>query len=62
MLVQFFFLHFHKMGCSLLSQSAFKENQIDLNTNLFNKFITTIRLKASISILAGIQPYATNVE
>ena len=51
------------MGCSLLSQSAFKETyEIDLKTYLFNKFITTVRLKASISILAGIRPYATNVE
>ena len=39
-----------------------KTYQIDLNTYLVNKFITTIGLKASISILAGIPPYATNVE
>ena len=51
------------MGCSLLSQSAFKENLSNrFEYILFDKFITTIRLKASISILAGIPPYATNVE
>ena len=47
--------------------------QIYFQVNLGNKrkgnfdiitsqIITTIRLKASISILAGIRPYATNVE
>ena len=32
-----------------------KTYQIDLNTYQFNKFITTIRLKATDSILAGMR-------
>ena len=36
-----------------------REGNFDIITS---QIITTIRLKASISILAGIRPYATNVE
>ena len=38
-------------------------NKIKSNFDIITRqIITTIRLKASISILAGIPPYATNVE
>ena len=61
MLVQFFFCNFQENWAALRCRRVHskKTYQIDLNTYLFNKFITTIRLKATDSILAGIQSYAT---
>ena len=45
---------FGKLGSTPLSQSAFKENlSIGVDTYLFNKFITTIRLKAESKSALG---------